>query len=179
MSLLEALYIRQCIDLLEGLNVGNSDPTSKYIIFPRARIFIYTVIHSVAVFPEAVIFRNIARASYREAFSIFSHVEFERCVGARGAVCVARISCESRIKLQLAQVYGSYSNSSIYRLIDRCDAPLVIFSRSTKRLALAGRWNYFRVSRVWRRAVDTLERNGARIRISHGSRLRISHHPRS
>lgn len=30
MMLLEALYIRQCIDLLEGLNVGNSDPTSKY-----------------------------------------------------------------------------------------------------------------------------------------------------
>jgi len=29
MMLLEALYIRQCIDLLEGLNVGNSDPTSK------------------------------------------------------------------------------------------------------------------------------------------------------
>jgi len=29
MTLLEALYIRQCIDLLEGLNVGNSDPTSK------------------------------------------------------------------------------------------------------------------------------------------------------
>lgn len=30
MMLLEAVYIRQCIDLLEGLNVGNSDPTSKY-----------------------------------------------------------------------------------------------------------------------------------------------------
>lgn len=30
MTLLEALYIRQCIDLLEGLNIGNSDPTSKY-----------------------------------------------------------------------------------------------------------------------------------------------------
>lgn len=29
MMLLEAIYIRQCIDLLEGLNVGNSDPTSK------------------------------------------------------------------------------------------------------------------------------------------------------
>lgn len=30
MMLLEALYIRQCIDLLEGLNVGHFDPTSKY-----------------------------------------------------------------------------------------------------------------------------------------------------
>lgn len=39
MILLEALYIRQCIDLLEGLNIGNSDPTSKYENF-FLRIFI-------------------------------------------------------------------------------------------------------------------------------------------
>lgn len=37
MTLLEALYIRQCIDLLEGLNIGGSDPISKYIIFSLAR----------------------------------------------------------------------------------------------------------------------------------------------
>jgi len=30
MVLLEALYIRQCIDLLQGLDVGNSNSDSKY-----------------------------------------------------------------------------------------------------------------------------------------------------
>lgn len=39
MMLLEALYIRQCIDLLEGLNVGNSDPASKYKIPFTLRYF--------------------------------------------------------------------------------------------------------------------------------------------
>lgn len=42
MMLLEALYIRQCIDLLEGLNVGNSDPTSKYENFSFTNIYIFT-----------------------------------------------------------------------------------------------------------------------------------------
>lgn len=42
MMLLEALYIRQCIDLLEGLNVGNSDPTSKYGNFSFTYEYLFT-----------------------------------------------------------------------------------------------------------------------------------------
>lgn len=42
MTLLEALYIRQCIDLLEGLNIGNSDPTSKYVIFSSVFKYLFT-----------------------------------------------------------------------------------------------------------------------------------------
>lgn len=43
MTLLEAIYIRQCIDLLEGLKVGNSDPASKYKIITV--ILIYKIIY--------------------------------------------------------------------------------------------------------------------------------------
>lgn len=42
MTLLEALYIRQCIDLLEGLNVGTADPTSKYVIFSSVFKYLFT-----------------------------------------------------------------------------------------------------------------------------------------
>lgn len=41
MMLLEALYIRQCIDLLEGLNVGNFDPTSKYENFSFTYVYLF------------------------------------------------------------------------------------------------------------------------------------------
>ncbi|XP_014480405.1 PREDICTED: dynein heavy chain 8, axonemal [Dinoponera quadriceps] len=52
MTLLEALYIRQCIDLLEGLNVGNSDPTK---ILPEHRIeklFLFSLIWSLGAVLE-------------------------------------------------------------------------------------------------------------------------------
>ncbi|EFN74803.1 Dynein heavy chain 8, axonemal [Camponotus floridanus] len=47
MTLLEALYIRQCIDLLEGLNIGNSDPTK---ILPERHIeklFLFSLMWSL------------------------------------------------------------------------------------------------------------------------------------
>lgn len=44
MMLLEAVYIRQCIDLLEGLNVGNSDPNnSKYENFSFTYVYLFNM----------------------------------------------------------------------------------------------------------------------------------------
>ncbi|XP_025155775.1 dynein heavy chain 8, axonemal [Harpegnathos saltator] len=51
MTLLEALYIRQCIDLLEGLNVGNSDPT----ILPEhhiEKLFLFSLMWSLGAVLE-------------------------------------------------------------------------------------------------------------------------------
>lgn len=50
MMLLEALYIRQCIDLLEGLDIGNTDPTSKYKILSSTVISDYVLMDTVRVF---------------------------------------------------------------------------------------------------------------------------------
>ncbi|XP_018374249.1 PREDICTED: dynein heavy chain 8, axonemal [Trachymyrmex cornetzi] len=52
MMLLEAVYIRQCIDLLEGLNVGNSDPTK---ILPEQHIeklFLFSLMWSLGAMLE-------------------------------------------------------------------------------------------------------------------------------
>lgn len=49
MPLLEAIYIRQCVDLLEGLNVGNSDPTSEYKI-------IHVNLFNLAIFSRPMFF---------------------------------------------------------------------------------------------------------------------------
>jgi len=41
MILLEALYIRQCIDLLQGLDVGNSNSNSKYKTLSLTESFLH------------------------------------------------------------------------------------------------------------------------------------------
>ncbi|KAL0129655.1 hypothetical protein PUN28_001727 [Cardiocondyla obscurior] len=50
--LLEALYIRQCIDLLEGLNVGNSDPTKILPDQHIEKLFLFSIMWSLGAMLE-------------------------------------------------------------------------------------------------------------------------------
>ncbi|XP_026831330.1 dynein heavy chain 8, axonemal [Ooceraea biroi] len=52
MTLLEALYIRQCIDLLEGLNVGNSDPTKVLPVHHIEKLFLFSLMWSLGAVLE-------------------------------------------------------------------------------------------------------------------------------
>ncbi|EFN77895.1 Dynein heavy chain 8, axonemal [Harpegnathos saltator] len=52
MTLLEALYIRQCIDLLEGLNVGNSDPTKVLPEHHIEKLFLFSLMWSLGAVLE-------------------------------------------------------------------------------------------------------------------------------
>ncbi|XP_067209496.1 dynein axonemal heavy chain 8 [Linepithema humile] len=52
MTLLEALYIRQCIDLLEGLNVGNSDPTKALSENHIEKLFLFSLMWSLGAVLE-------------------------------------------------------------------------------------------------------------------------------
>ncbi|KAG5316447.1 DYH8 protein, partial [Acromyrmex insinuator] len=52
MMLLEAIYIRQCIDLLEGLNVGNSDPTKVLSEQHIEKLFLFSLMWSLGAMLE-------------------------------------------------------------------------------------------------------------------------------
>ncbi|CAL1673550.1 unnamed protein product [Lasius platythorax] len=52
MTLLEALYIRQCIDLLEGLNIGNSDPTKILPEHHIEKLFLFSLMWSLGAVLE-------------------------------------------------------------------------------------------------------------------------------
>ncbi|KAG5338491.1 DYH8 protein, partial [Acromyrmex heyeri] len=52
MMLLEAVYIRQCIDLLEGLNVGNSDPTKILSEQHIEKLFLFSLMWSLGAMLE-------------------------------------------------------------------------------------------------------------------------------
>ncbi|XP_036143732.1 dynein heavy chain 8, axonemal [Monomorium pharaonis] len=53
MMILEALYIRQCIDLLEGLNVGNSDPTKTLLAeYHIEKLFLFSLMWSLGAMLE-------------------------------------------------------------------------------------------------------------------------------
>ncbi|XP_029675665.1 LOW QUALITY PROTEIN: dynein heavy chain 8, axonemal-like [Formica exsecta] len=52
MTLLEALYIRQCIDLLEGLNIGNSDPTKILPQHHIEKLFLFSLMWSLGAVLE-------------------------------------------------------------------------------------------------------------------------------
>ncbi|XP_018342058.1 PREDICTED: dynein heavy chain 8, axonemal [Trachymyrmex septentrionalis] len=52
MKLLEAIYIRQCIDLLEGLNVGNSDPSKTLSEQHIEKLFLFSLMWSLGALLE-------------------------------------------------------------------------------------------------------------------------------
>lgn len=93
MKILEAIYIRQCIDLLEGL-LGSSNETSMPLYNQYHNLLYRNKFNWNFLF-----FRDIARSSYSKDIFVCAYVESGSGAGVRRTKCVTVFRSYSSIAM--------------------------------------------------------------------------------